>query len=121
MVTIKQVIKKERKLGFFRKITPALEGNPQKKGICIKVYTTTPKKPNSGIRKIAKIKLTNKFIVIAYIAGEKHNLKEHSVILIRGGGIKDLPGIRYHIIRGKFDFQCVFNRKNARSKYGTKL
>lgn len=100
--------------------TPALDKSPQKKGVCIKVYTRTPKKPNSAIRKIAKIKLTNKFDIIAYIPGEQHNLQEHSVILIRGGRVKDLPGVRYHIIRGKYDFQGVLNKKRSRSKYGTK-
>jgi len=100
--------------------TPALEKSPQKKGVCIKVYTRTPKKPNSAIRKIAKIKLTNKFDIIAYIPGEQHNLQEHSVILIRGGRVKDLPGVRYHIVRGKYDFQGVLNKKRSRSKYGTK-
>jgi len=100
--------------------TPALQKSPQKKGVCIKVYTRTPKKPNSAIRKIAKIKLTNKFDIIAYIPGEQHNLQEHSVVLIRGGRVKDLPGVRYHIVRGKYDFQGVVNKKRSRSKYGTK-
>ena len=100
--------------------TPALDKSPQKKGVCIKVYTRTPKKPNSAIRKIAKIKLTNKFDIIAYIPGEQHNLQEHSVVLIRGGRVKDLPGVRYHIVRGKYDFQGVVNKKRSRSKYGTK-
>jgi small subunit ribosomal protein S12 len=100
--------------------TPALSGAPQKKGVCLRVYTKSPKKPNSAVRKIAKIKLTNQNEIIAYIPGEGHNLQEHSVVLVRGGRVKDLPGVKYKIIRGVFDFQGVKGRKQARSKYGTK-
>ena len=100
--------------------TPALSGAPQKKGVCLRVYTKSPKKPNSAVRKIAKIKLTNQNEIIAYIPGEGHNLQEHSVVLVRGGRVKDLPGVKYKIIRGDFDFQGVKGRKQARSKYGTK-
>lgn len=94
--------------------------NPQKKGICLKVYTKTPKKPNSALRKVASVRLTNGFTVIAYVPGEKHNLQEHSVVLVRGGRVKDLPGVRFHIVRGVYDLQGVENRKTSRSKYGTK-
>ena len=100
--------------------TPALSGAPQKKGVCLRVYTKSPKKPNSAVRKIAKIKLTNQNEIIAYIPGEGHNLQEHSVVLVRGGRVKDLPGVKYKIIRGVFYFQGVKGRKQARSKYGTK-
>jgi small subunit ribosomal protein S12 len=100
--------------------TPALSGAPQKKGVCLRVYTKSPKKPNSAVRKIAKIKLTNQNEIIAYIPGEGHNLQEHSVVLVRGGRVKDLPGVKYKIILGVFDFQGVKGRKQARSKYGTK-
>ena len=100
--------------------TPALSGAPQKKGVCLRVYTKSPKKPNSAVRKIAKIKLTNQNEIIAYIPGEGHNLQEHSVVLVRGGRVKDLHGVKYKIIRGVFDFQGVKGRKQARSKYGTK-
>jgi small subunit ribosomal protein S12 len=120
MSTIQQLIKKSRKNKVFRVKAPALEKCPQKKAVCLKVYTRTPKKPNSAIRKIAKVKLTNKVEVIAYIPGMSHNLQEHSVVLIRGGRVKDLPGVRYHIVRGKYDFQGLQNRKKSRSKYGTK-
>jgi small subunit ribosomal protein S12 len=120
MSTTQQLIKKNRKNKTFRIKAPALEKCPQKKGVCLKVYTRTPKKPNSAIRKIAKVKLTNKYEVIAYIPGISHNLQEHSVILIRGGRVKDLPGVRYHIVRGKYDFHGLQNRKKSRSKYGTK-
>jgi small subunit ribosomal protein S12 len=120
MTTLQQLIKFERKKKIVRTKAPALASSPQKKGVCLKVYTRTPKKPNSAIRKIAKIKLTNKFEIIAYIPGETHNLQEHSVVLIRGGRVKDLPGVHYHIIRGKYDFQGIQNRKKSRSKYGTK-
>ena len=99
---------------------PALNKNPQKKGVCTKVYTKTPKKPNSAIRKVARVKLTNKQEFIAYIPGEGHNLQEHSVVLVRGGRVKDLPGVRYHLIRGKYDLQPVANRLQRRSKYGAK-
>jgi small subunit ribosomal protein S12 len=99
---------------------PALAGSPQKRGVCTRVYTTTPKKPNSALRKVAKVRLTNGFEVIGYIGGEGHNLQEHSVVLIRGGRVKDLPGVRYHIVRGSLDTQGVKDRKQARSKYGAK-
>jgi small subunit ribosomal protein S12 len=120
MTTLSQLIKYSTKKKFIKIKSPALQQNPQKKGVCLKVYTRTPKKPNSAIRKIAKILLTNKLVVIAYIPGETHNLQEHSIILIRGGRVKDLPGVNYHIIRGKYDFQGLQNRKRSRSKYGTK-
>ena len=100
--------------------SPALQKSPQKKGVCLKVYTRTPKKPNSAIRKVARVRLTNGFDVIAYIPGEGHNLQEHSVVLVRGGRVKDLPGVRYHLIRGVYDLQGVLSRKISRSKYGTK-
>jgi small subunit ribosomal protein S12 len=100
--------------------TPALKGSPQKRGVCVRVYTKTPKKPNSAIRKLAKIRLSNKREIIAYIPGEGHNLQEHSVVMIRGGRVKDLPGVRYHIVRGLLDTQGVANRKQQRSKYGAK-
>jgi small subunit ribosomal protein S12 len=120
MSTIQQLIKKNRKKKHSKTKAPALKGNPQKKGVCLKVYTRTPKKPNSAIRKIAKVRLTSKINVIAYIPGEGHNLQEHSVVLVRGGRVKDLPGVRYHLIRGKYDFQGLLNRRKKRSKYGTK-
>jgi small subunit ribosomal protein S12 len=120
MSTIQQLIKKNRKRKKGKTKAPALKENPQKKGVCLKVYTRTPKKPNSAIRKIAKVRLTNKINVIAYIPGEGHNLQEHSVVLVRGGRVKDLPGVRYHLIRGKYDFQGLSNRRKKRSKYGTK-
>ncbi|YP_001874792.1 ribosomal protein S12 (mitochondrion) [Hemiselmis andersenii] len=120
MATIQQLFKSCRKKRILRTKAPALKKNPQKRGVCLKVYTQTPKKPNSAIRKIAKVRLTNKFEVITYIPGETHTLQEHSVVLIRGGRVKDLPGVRYHLIRGKYDFHGLVNRKKARSKYGTK-
>ena len=120
MSTIQQLILTKRKKKNRKKKAPALKNNPQKKGVCLKVYTRTPKKPNSAIRKIAKVRLSNKINVIAYIPGEGHNLQEHSVVLVRGGRVKDLPGVRYHLIRGKYDFQGLTNRKKKRSKYGTK-
>lgn len=120
MSTIQQLITKNRKKKQRKTKAPALKGNPQKKGVCLKVYTRTPKKPNSAIRKIAKVRLTNKINVIAYIPGEGHNLQEHSVVLVRGGRVKDLPGVRYHLIRGKYDFQGLLNRRKKRSKFGTK-
>lgn len=120
MSTIQQLIKNKRSKRIYAKNAPALKHNPQKKGVCLKVYTRTPKKPNSAIRKIAKVRLTNRFEIIAYIPGETHNLQEHSVVLVRGGRVKDLPGVRYHLIRGKYDFQGLQNRKQRRSKYGTK-
>lgn len=120
MVTIQQLIKSNRKKKPRTTKAPALRRNPQKKGVCLKVYTRTPKKPNSAIRKIAKVRLANKINIIAYIPGEGHNLQEHSVVLVRGGRVKDLPGVRYHLIRGKYDFQGLINRRKKRSKYGTK-
>lgn len=120
MSTKQQLIKIPRFKRQGNTKSPALKQNPQKKGVCLKVYTRTPKKPNSAIRKIAKVRLTNKAIIIAYIPGEGHNLQEHSVVLIRGGRVKDLPGVRYHLIRGKYDFQGLKNRTQRRSKYGTK-
>lgn len=120
MPTLNQLVREGRR-GVFRKTTaPALQGCPQKRGVCIRVYTTTPKKPNSALRKVARVRLTNSVEVTSYIPGEGHNLQEHSVVLIRGGRVKDLPGVRYHIIRGCLDTQGVQNRKQGRSKYGAK-
>jgi small subunit ribosomal protein S12 len=120
MPTVNQLIRKPRQANVKRNKVPALQENPQKRGVCTRVYTTTPKKPNSALRKVAKIRLTNGFEVIGYIPGEGHNLQEHSVVMIRGGRVKDLPGVRYHIIRGVLDTQGVKNRKQRRSKYGAK-
>ena len=120
MPTISQLVRKGRKKTISRNKVPALKSSPQKKGVCTRVYTTTPKKPNSALRKVARVKLTNGFEVTSYIPGEGHNLQEHSVVLIRGGRVKDLPGVRYHILRGNFDTQGVAARKQQRSKYGTK-
>lgn len=120
MPTINQLIRKPRSPKPDRNKVPALEQCPQKRGVCTRVFTTTPKKPNSALRKVARIRLTNGFEVTGYIPGEGHNLQEHSVIMIRGGRVKDLPGVRYHIIRGALDTQGVKNRKQARSKYGAK-
>lgn len=120
MPTINQLIKVPRSSKKKKTKVPALFGNPQKRGVCIRVYTTTPKKPNSALRKVARIRLVNFQEVIAYIPGEGHNLQEHSVVLIRGGRVQDLPGVRYHIIRGALDTQGVKNRAQSRSKYGTK-
>jgi small subunit ribosomal protein S12 len=120
MPTISQLIRKPRIAPKSRNRTPALEECPQKRGVCTRVYTTTPKKPNSAMRKVAKVRLTNGFEVIGYIPGEKHNLQEHSVVMIRGGRVKDLPGVRYHILRGVLDTQGVKDRKQRRSKYGAK-
>lgn len=120
MPTINQLVRKSRTDKVKRNKVPALESCPQKRGVCIRVYTTTPKKPNSALRKVARIRLTNGFEVIGYIPGEGHNLQEHSVVMIRGGRVKDLPGVRYHIIRGTRDAQGVKDRKQARSKYGAK-
>ncbi|XZR53165.1 MAG: 30S ribosomal protein S12 [Enterobacteriaceae bacterium] len=120
MVTINQLIKKPRFYKIIKSNVPALENCPQKRGVCIKVYTTTPKKPNSALRKVCRVKLTNGFEVTSYIGGEGHNLQEHSVVLIRGGRVKDLPGVRYHTIRGSLDCIGVKNRKKSRSKYGVK-
>lgn len=120
MPTINQLVRKPRASVVLKSKSPALEDCPQKRGVCTRVYTTTPKKPNSALRKVAKIRLTNGFEVISYIGGEGHNLQEHSVVLIRGGRVKDLPGVRYHIVRGSLDLQGVKDRKQARSKYGSK-
>ena len=120
MPTISQLIRKPRQPVAARNKVPALEECPQKRGVCTRVYTTTPKKPNSALRKVARVRLTNGFEVTSYIPGEGHNLQEHSVVLIRGGRVKDLPGVRYHIVRGTLDAQGVANRKQGRSKYGTK-
>ena len=120
MPTVNQLIRKPRQAPATRNTVPAMQQNPQKRGVCTRVYTTTPKKPNSALRKVAKIRLTNGFEVIGYIPGEGHNLQEHSVVMIRGGRVKDLPGVRYHIIRGVLDTQGVKNRKQRRSKYGAK-
>jgi small subunit ribosomal protein S12 len=120
MPTINQLIRKARESKPARNKVPALESCPQKRGVCTRVFTTTPKKPNSALRKVARIRLTNGFEVTGYIPGEGHNLQEHSVVLIRGGRVKDLPGVRYHIVRGSLDTQGVKNRKQARSKYGAK-
>jgi small subunit ribosomal protein S12 len=120
MPTINQLVRKGRQPTVEKNKVPALEHCPQKRGVCTRVYTTTPKKPNSALRKVAKVRLTNGFEVISYIGGEGHNLQEHSVVLIRGGRVKDLPGVRYHIVRGSLDTSGVKNRKQARSKYGAK-
>ena len=120
MPTIQQLIRKPRQPKVRRSKSQHLESCPQKRGVCTRVYTTTPKKPNSAMRKVAKVRLTNGFEVISYIPGESHNLQEHSVVLIRGGRVKDLPGVRYHILRGVLDTQGVKNRKQRRSKYGAK-
>ena len=120
MPTINQLVRKSREKISKRNKVPALKSCPQKRGVCLRVYTTTPKKPNSALRKVARVKLTNGQEVTAYIPGEGHNLQEHSVVLIRGGRVKDLPGVRYHILRGNLDTQGVANRKKRRSLYGTK-
>jgi small subunit ribosomal protein S12 len=118
--TINQLIKRGRKTIRAKPSTPALRGNPQKRGVCTRVYTSTPKKPNSALRKVARVRLTNGIEVTAYIPGEGHNLQEHSIVLIRGGRVKDLPGVRYHVIRGTLDTSGVTDRKQGRSKYGAK-
>ena len=120
MPTISQLVRKPRIRVIKKSKVPALKANPQKRGVCTRVYTTTPKKPNSALRKVARVRLTNGFEVTSYIGGEGHNLQEHSVVLIRGGRVKDLPGVRYHILRGNLDTQAVANRKKRRSLYGTK-
>jgi small subunit ribosomal protein S12 len=120
MPTISQLVRKRRKRITKKTDAPALNSSPLKRGVCVRVYTTTPKKPNSALRKVARISLTNKEVVIAYIPGEGHNLQEHSVVLIRGGRVKDLPGVRYHVVRGVLDTQGVKDRKNSRSCYGAK-
>lgn len=120
MPTINQLVRKGRKVVQMKSKAPALQNCPQKRGVCTRVYTTTPKKPNSALRKVARVRLTNGMEVTAYIPGEGHNLQEHSIVLIRGGRIKDLPGVRYHIIRGTLDTSGVDDRNKSRSKYGTK-
>jgi len=120
MPTINQLISKERAKQGKRKKTPALQACPQRRGVCTRVYTTTPKKPNSALRKVARVRLTNGIEVTSYIPGEGHNLQEHSVVMIRGGRVKDLPGVRYHIIRGTLDTAGVSDRRQSRSKYGAK-
>ncbi|WP_419163602.1 30S ribosomal protein S12 [Candidatus Palauibacter sp.] len=120
MPTINQLVRKGRRKIEKKSKAPALEGNPQKRGVCTRVYTTTPKKPNSALRKVARVRLTNGYEVTAYIGGEGHNLQEHSIVLIRGGRVKDLPGVRYHIIRGTLDASGVDDRNQGRSKYGSK-
>ncbi len=120
MSTVNQLIRKPRKRKKLKTDVPALKGSPQKRGVCTRVYTTTPKKPNSALRKVCKVRLTSGFEVISYIGGEGHNLQEHSVVLIRGGRVKDLPGVRYHTVRGTLDTAGVDDRKQRRSKYGAK-
>ena len=120
MPTINQLVRFGRKQIQKKDKAPALKGSPQKRGVCTRVYTTTPKKPNSALRKVARVRLQNGFEVTSYIPGEGHNLQEHSIVLIRGGRVKDLPGVRYHIIRGTLDASGVSDRKQSRSKYGTK-
>jgi small subunit ribosomal protein S12 len=120
MPTLNQVLRTKREKRQKKSKAPALEQNPQKKGICLRVFTKTPKKPNSAIRKVARVRLTNKNEITAYIPGEGHNLQEHAVVLVRGGRVKDLPGVNYHLVRGKYDLQGIANRRNGRSKYGTR-
>ena len=120
MPTINQLVKKGRKRILQKNASPALQRNPQKRGVCVRVYTTTPKKPNSALRKVARVRLTNGMEAAAYIAGEGHNLQEHSIVLIEGGRVKDLPGVRYHIVRGTLDTAGVNDRKSSRSRYGAK-
>ena len=120
MPTINQLVRKPRKAPFVRTKVPALESCPQKRGVCVRVYTTTPKKPNSALRKVARVRLTNGFEVTSYIPGEGHNLQEHSVVMLRGGRVKDLPGVRYHVVRGVLDTDGIRDRRQRRSKYGAK-
>jgi|SRR5690625_357756 len=120
MPTINQLVRRGRREISKRERTPALQGNPQKRGVCTRVYTTTPKKPNSALRKVARVRLVNGYEVTAYIPGEGHNLQEHSIVLIRGGRVKDLPGVRYHVVRGALDTSGVTDRRQGRSKYGAK-
>jgi small subunit ribosomal protein S12 len=120
MATISQLVRKPRRSKDAKNQVPALQGCPQKRGVCTRVYTTTPKKPNSALRKVCRVRLTNGHEVTSYIGGEGHNLQEHSVVLIRGGRVKDLPGVRYHTVRGTLDTSGVSDRKQSRSKYGTK-
>ena len=120
MATINQLVRQSRKPKPVKNDVPALQGCPQKRGVCTRVYTTTPKKPNSALRKVCRVRMTNGFEVTSYIGGEGHNLQEHSVVLIRGGRVKDLPGVRYHVVRGSLDTAGVSDRKQGRSKYGAK-
>lgn len=120
MPTLNQLVRKGRRAKVLKAKTPALQGCPQRRGVCVRVYTTTPKKPNSALRKVARVRLTNGIEVNSYIPGIGHNLQEHSVVLVRGGRVKDLPGVRYHIVRGTLDAAGTANRKQGRSKYGTK-
>ena len=120
MPTINQLVRHGREVEAVKSKSPAMQNSPQRRGVCTRVYTTTPKKPNSALRKVAKVRLTNGFEIISYIGGEGHNLQEHSVVLVRGGRVKDLPGVRYHIVRGSLDLQGVKDRKQSRSKYGAK-
>ena len=120
MATVNQLVRKPRKRKVMKTDVPALKGSPQRRGVCTRVFTTTPKKPNSALRKVCKVRLTSGFEVISYIGGEGHNLQEHSVVLIRGGRVKDLPGVRYHTVRGTLDTSGVEDRKQRRSKYGAK-
>ncbi len=120
MATVNQLVRKPRKRKIVKSDTPALQGSPQRRGVCTRVYTATPKKPNSALRKVCKVRLTSGYEVISYIGGEGHNLQEHSVVLIRGGRVKDLPGVRYHIVRGALDTAGVEGRTQRRSKYGAK-
>lgn len=120
MATINQLVRKSRQAATYKSASPALDRCPQRRGVCTRVYTTTPKKPNSALRKVAKVRLTNQEEVISYIGGEGHNLQEHSVVLIRGGRVKDLPGVRYHTVRGSLDATGVAKRRQSRSKYGAK-
>ncbi len=120
MPTINQLVRKGRRRMAKKTATPALKGNPQKRGVCTRVYTTTPKKPNSALRKVTRVRLTNGMEVTAYIPGEGHNLQEHSIVLLEGGRVKDLPGVRYHIVRGTLDTSGVSDRTTSRSRYGTK-
>ncbi|MGH8529827.1 MAG: 30S ribosomal protein S12 [Nevskiales bacterium] len=120
MATVNQLVRKGRSTRAEKTKVPALQNSPQKRGVCTRVYTTTPKKPNSALRKVAKVRLTNGYEVISYIGGEGHNLQEHSVVLIRGGRVKDLPGVRYHTVRGSLDCSGIEKRRQGRSKYGAK-
>ncbi len=120
MATVNQLIRKPRSKKLFKTNVPALQGCPQRRGVCTRVYTTTPKKPNSAMRKVCRVRLTNGYEVTSYIGGEGHNLQEHSVVLVRGGRVKDLPGVRYHTVRGSLDTSGVSARRQARSKYGAK-
>ena len=120
MPTIQQLVRKGREAKFRKEKTPALKGAPQRRGVCTRVYTATPKKPNSALRKVARVRLTSGIEITAYIPGEGHNLQEHSIVLVRGGRVKDLPGVRYHTVRGSLDTSGVSDRRNGRSKYGAK-